>query len=187
MIDALPQIRPLLAEDRLNELVPGSPSLALRPLLQELEQALPKIATDRAHASACLAGLWLYHDFFDEAHAISQDLETVEGSYWHGILHRREPDYSNAKYWFRRVRGHTIWVDLCQAAAGLTQAAGTPAGSEFLLRQKTWDPSGFVDLCASAAHGPASSAFLCRQIQKREWALLFQHSHHRAFPQHPSG
>ena len=62
-------------------------------------------------AQACLAGLWLYHDFLDESHSISQEIATSTGSFWHGIMHRREPDPSNAKYWFRtrrpssRVRG----------------------------------------------------------------------------------
>src|SRR6516165_1333879 len=101
MTDVLPEIRPLLAEDRLNELGPGSPNLAVKPLLQELERVLPAKAKDQSFASTCLAGLWLFHDFLDESHAISQDIDTIEGSYWHAILHRREPDYVNSKYWFR--------------------------------------------------------------------------------------
>ena len=60
-------------------------------------------ARHRELARACLAGLWLYHDFLDEAHRISQSLHGREGSYWHGIMHRREGDFANAKYWFHRV------------------------------------------------------------------------------------
>jgi hypothetical protein len=116
MIDILPEIRPLLDDSRLNELGPGSPNFAVKPLLQELARELPKKAMDPDFAAACLAGLWLLHDFQDESHAISQDLDTLEGSYWHGILHRREPDYGNAKYWFRRVPGHPIFAALCEQA-----------------------------------------------------------------------
>src|SRR5262249_32071178 len=123
MIDVLPEIRPLLAEDRLMELGPGSPNVAVKPLLQELTRELPKKAKDREFAQACLAGLWLCHNFLDESHAISQDLDTIEGSYWHGILHRREPDYSNAKYWFRRVGDHAIHEPLRVAAVGLGTGA----------------------------------------------------------------
>ena len=78
----------LLVEDRLIELGPGTPNLVVPPLLQELERALPKKAKNRVYASACLAGLWLYHDYLAESHAISQDLDTVEGSYWHALMHR---------------------------------------------------------------------------------------------------
>lgn len=181
MIEPLPQIKPLLAEERLNELGPGTPNLAAKSLLQELERELPKIAKDRACARACVSGLWLYHDFPDEAHTLAQDLVDSDGSYWHAILHRREPDYVNAKYWFRRIRGHAIFGELAKAAATLTKDAGTPSGSEFLTRQAAWDSARFVDLCESAARGPEALALLCRQIQKREWELLFGHCHQKAF------
>jgi hypothetical protein len=180
MTNVLPEIQPLLAPDRLMELGPGSPNLAVRPLLQELARELPKKAEKRDLAQACLAGLWLLHNFHDESHAISQDLDTVEGSYWHGILHRREPDYGNAKYWFRRVPTHPIFGELRKAAAALAGEAGVST-SEFLTRQKTWDPAAFVDLCEAAASGPDSLSLLCRKIQQREWELLFTYCHEHAF------
>ena len=151
MLDILPEIQPLLAGDRLCDLGPGTPNLAVRPQLQQLERDLPVKSRNRDFALACMAGLWLYHDFFDESHKISQDLGTLEGSYWHGILHRREPDYWNAKYWFRRVPTHPIHAELARDAAALTKDAGTPTGSDSLLRQKSWDAAAFVDLCDAAA------------------------------------
>src|SRR5688572_32618825 len=69
----------------------------------------PGRARDEAMARCCLAGLWLAFDFLDESHRISQDIETPSGSYWHGIIHRREPDYANSKYWFRRAGRHAIF------------------------------------------------------------------------------
>ena len=54
--------------------------------------------------SALLAGLLQMHDYLDESHSVSQNMEgTALGDHWHGIMHRREPDYSNAKYWYRRL------------------------------------------------------------------------------------
>ena len=76
-------------------------------------------------AEGCLAGLWLLYDFLDESHTISQSLDTLEGSYWHGIMHRREPDYENAKYWFRRVPVHPIHAELAAGGAG-TGPSGRP-------------------------------------------------------------
>ena len=177
----IPPLASLLIPERLNNLGPGTPNLAVRDQLQALEQSLAAKVKDRDFANACYAGLWLLHDFHDESHAISQDLYTVEGSYWHGILHRREPDYWNAKYWFRRVSNHAIFPALHKDAMALTLQAGTPSGSAFLAQQSTWSAGAFVDLCEQAANGSAELALLCQRIQRREWDLLFDYCYQRAF------
>src|SRR5262249_22336190 len=100
------KIAALLTEDRLPPLGPGTPNERVREQLASLQldaAFAPHTVRDRDMASACLAGLWLYHDLIDQAHTIAQDIDTPEGSYWHGLVHRREPDFGNAKYWFRRV------------------------------------------------------------------------------------
>lgn len=51
----------------------------------------------------CVSAAWLFQNFLDESHTLSQNIHSPEGSYLHGIMHRREGDYSNAKYWFRRA------------------------------------------------------------------------------------
>ena len=51
----------------------------------------------------CVSAVWLFQNFLDESHSISQEIHSAEGSYLHGIMHRREGDYSNAKYWFRKA------------------------------------------------------------------------------------
>ncbi|MBM3996795.1 MAG: hypothetical protein FJ303_21975 [Planctomycetes bacterium] len=176
-MDPIPELRLLLSTDRLMALGPGKPDVAAMPLLQQLEATLLGRARDRNAALACLAGLWLLHDFLDESHSISQDLATTEGSYWHGIMHRREPDYWNAKYWFRRVPTHPIHGELQQASLSLA----IEAGCDVIPVNARWDAPAFVDLCERAVSGGAALELLCRRIQQREWELLFHYCHARAF------
>jgi hypothetical protein len=82
-----PRLAELLAGERLNPLGAGTPNEAARPALAALtvgEAFAPQAVRDEGMARACLAGLWLYHDFLDESHRISQAIETTTGSYWHG-------------------------------------------------------------------------------------------------------
>jgi hypothetical protein len=102
------------------------------------------------------AGLCVYFDYWDAAHEIAQDIETPEGSYWHAIVHRQEPDAGNASYWFRLVGHHPIFPALRTAATEL----GLPAAP-------TWDPFAFIAYCTSG------DANLARQVQLAEWQLLF--------------
>src|SRR5262245_32813357 len=95
-----------LIDDRLPDLGPGAPNLLAKDQLLALvfNRTLGrKKIVDHQAARCCVSALWLWHDFLEESHSISQEIDSADGSYWHGIMHRREPDYGNAKYWFRRV------------------------------------------------------------------------------------
>jgi hypothetical protein len=176
-----PALAELLRPPRLAPLGPGKPDAALRGRLQALADDTafaPHPVRDRSMADACRAGLWLYHDFLDESHAISQELHSAEGSYWHAVLHRREPDYSNSKYWFRRVGSHAVFEPLREEAARL--AGDAPGPAAFLGRQGSWDPFAFVDLCEASSAERAACHELCRQVQRVEWELLFDWCYRRA-------
>jgi hypothetical protein len=94
------------------------------------------------------AGLWLYVDDLDRSHRVSQSLEDTTGSFWHGIMHRREGDFSNSHYWMRRAAGHP----LLQTGTGL-------------------EPDELVDAVA-AADGYDDPLLVDRQ--RAEWRTLFE-------------
>jgi hypothetical protein len=172
-----------LVSDRLPELGPGSPNVAVKRELAALtvEKAfVGKRVVDPAAANCCVSGLWLWHDFLDESHAISQEIGTVEGSYWHGIMHRREPDYGNAKYWFRRVPKHPIFEPLAKGARELAGKGKVDESAEFLVKQTEWDPYRFVDLCEAIARAKSATGTLAREIARLEWRLLFDYCYRQA-------
>src|SRR5574341_625052 len=170
-----PAFADLLQEDPLNPLGPGTPNTKIYPALAALtiEKAFaPNKIGDVDMARACLAGIWLYHDFLEESHQISQSIATTTGSYWHGIMHRREPDFSNSKYWFHRVGEHFVFTSLQQAASELAAGNTAHESTAFLRQQKKWDPFAFIDLCEACVEQRSPAEMLCRQIQQAEWRLL---------------
>jgi hypothetical protein len=173
----------LLKEKRLNPLGHGTPNNEARPQLSAMDIgklfATHKIA-DENMAQACLAAVWLYHDFLDESHQISQGIPTATGSYWHAIIHRREGDFWNSKYWFRRVDKHPVFEPLHREAARLAGEAETDHSAAFLKKRTAWDPFAFVDLCEAQVNSQSATEMLCRKIQQREWELLFDHCYRKA-------
>lgn len=166
-----PAIAELLRVMPLAPLGPGTPHRSLRGQLEALDDAaFGGRITDRGMADACRAGLWLAFDFLDESHAISQELHTAEGSYWHGILHRREPDASNAAYWFRRVGEHPIFETLATEAQDLGLRLGSGR----------WSPFDFIDLCEKHRGTGGEQETLLRRVQQMEWELLFDWCFRRA-------
>lgn len=169
-----PVVAELLAP-RSMALDAGRPNQVCHDRLSALDAArliAPARLSDPAMARACLAGLWLYHDFLDPSHRVSQSLDTAEGCYWHGIMHRREGDYANAKYWFGRVGPHPIHATLLDATRELAAEAPGRELAE-LTAGDAWDPYRFVDLCADACAGRNQAEPVGRKIQEREWQLLF--------------
>ena len=137
-------------------------------------------------AEAIKSGLLLWNDALDESHNISQELGNQTGSYWHGIMHRREPDYSNSKYWFGRVGTHPIFPALRERALELFEGAQNPSDAltdigQTIAAQEAWDAYQFIDWC-QAAEGDADSdvtRFL-QQVQAEEIKLLLAYSYRNA-------
>lgn len=178
-------VRELLQPPRWMTLGPGKPHMQVRPSLTALSRATlaeGRPIADPPMLDGCLAGLWLWFDFLDESHTISQQIDTPLGSYWHGIMHRREMDFSNAKYWFRRVGGHPIDVQLMRVIES-TYDASTLA---MVARGSHWDPSRFVDQCQRALQGSDEQLHqTCQGIASLEWKLLFDYGWRAAFGESP--
>jgi hypothetical protein len=120
---------------------------------------------------ACQAGLWLLAGDLNHSHTLSQELPTAEGSYWHGIMHRREGDFENAKYWFRRVGQHPVLDELAAEVDALRSQYGPSELPWDELTDAGSVAPRLVDCCRTS-RSPA-----VEEIAWREWQLLFRYCH----------
>src|SRR5256885_1675442 len=89
------EILALIETPGLADLGPG-PRAGVQPetiLEQKLQSIFGKAKMPRQNQELTRALVLLWHDHHETAHAIAQEIETSDGSFVHGILHRREPDY----------------------------------------------------------------------------------------------
>lgn len=176
-----PTISTLLQQDEPCELGPGTPNRVLADQLQELNanSLSDKPIVDQQMAACCVSSLWLLHNFLGDSHTINQGIRTSTGSYWHAIMHRREPDFPNSKYWFRRVGSHPVFPTLCSAVRETLEGTDLVEAAAFFGTQSEWDPFAFVDLCEAATQGKANVQ-LCRNVAQLEWRILFDYCYRAA-------
>ena len=134
----------------IRELLATEPAAAQKRLdaLTPEELLAPAKVVSRDDALLVKAALYLKHGFLDASHKISQQVETPTGSYWHAIMHRKEGDFSNSKYWYHRVGSHPVLAAL---------------GKEF-------DPILLVDQCA--AGGSPENA----RLEQAEFDALLEYT-----------
>ncbi len=184
-IDSTPVGAPLKSSEcRLPLLAPPRPGNDSDWLREHLEAFSPKDfglnPSSRTSETALRAGLFQWHDFLDESHQLSQSIEGEGedrlGDYWHAIMHRREPDYSNAKYWFRQIGRQQIYRPLQKEADATLANLGDAQAARWRDRLQPgskWDPFAFVDLCEEcAADETTDLAYAARRIQYIEMSLL---------------
>ncbi len=106
------------------------------------------------------------------AHNAAQNIETIDGSYWHAIIHRQEPDapYGNAVTGSGRVGIHPVFPGLREDASEILSRY---PGIRLKLPAK-WDPAAFTNLCETAVEKPGSELERAAiDIQHAEWKRLF--------------
>lgn len=122
------------------------------------------------------AALWLLAGDLERSHEVSQAIENSTGSYWHGIMHRREGDFWNSKYWFQRVGEHSILIELAQQCeqsihSNPTLFAELPKSDLSNPRKVAYT---LVDGCQQALGRTLDVQSAWQQICWWEWQLLFR-------------
>ncbi len=134
--------------------------------------AAAKVSGPRAECFRALVLLW--NDHHESAHALVQDLPGADAAFVHGIIHRREPDFSNAQYWFHRVGRHA-------AFSAVAAGAGRVLASEAALLERLtsggrWNAMAFIDEVSRASRGhDEEHAQLLREVQRAEFMALGTH------------
>ena len=157
-------------------LVPnGDGNATARDLLESAQpqDLLASPMKSRDDARAMLSGLWLWFDWLDQSHTISQGIDTPTGSYWHAIMHRREGDFGNSKYWFARCRNHPALATMAAQAPAVVNSL--PADKSLLrLIMSGWNPDAFVDLVEQVHESPDDPRHrVAVTLQRLEWQTLF--------------
>ena len=130
---------------------------------QPADAVLSTAIMDSGLSKLLICGLLIWNDDFQSAHPIAQAIDTENGSYWHGIIHRMEADYWNAKYWFRRAPNHPLLREMAE----LTEAKPYVIGGK-------WNPAAFADACERVAGRDLNDESL-RQLQLTEIKALLAH------------
>lgn len=130
---------------------------------------------DRNMAQCLVAGMWLWHDWLEEAHRLVQPIPTETGNFWHAVMHRREGDFDNSRYWYARCADHPAMAILAAQSGDIINAH--PADKTLLrLAWNGWNPAVMVDLVQQVHQKPEDPRYVIAvRLQQLEWRVLSGH------------
>jgi hypothetical protein len=166
---ALPRASP---SSRFPDVGPGYPMLSQQSVSMAARSVAHALGCPEEHGSTLTAGLLLLHDHLEESHQLAQRLEghgqPRTADYWHAIMHRREPDPDNSRYWFRRVGRHPAFEELAGRMVDWLETAGSlqPGDKNVLpiARDGNFDPMAMVKLTQMAMQDVGGR---CHDIARR--------------------
>ena len=117
------------------------------------------------------AGLFYHHNALDDAHRLVQEATGDEAAYWHAMIHRRERDFENARYWLRRAGEQPPFAEMQARAADASANMG---------RQMGWDPFLLVHLAEQLRFGAEELQPEVVGLGRVEFEVFFDYCFRRA-------
>ncbi|MBX3422296.1 MAG: hypothetical protein KF752_12145 [Pirellulaceae bacterium] len=156
------------------------PGLDDQPKCSLTTKRVARLISEQSVSGHVAAALWLLACDLERSHAISQLLHDPSGSYWHAIMHRREGDYSNSKYWIRQAGRHPVFSQLAHVVRQrqpelAEELANQPTASRQSNSDAAWVES-LVDTVHYACTCTSARSDLMVLVGWWEWQLLFAYA-----------
>jgi len=134
-------------------------------LIQRIAEAKDyEIATASVPETKCIRSLlFLLAGGMEQAHRIVQELSTSNAAYIHGMIHRIDDDFDNARYWFRRAGTGPATAEMYRRVA---------ANSLTVASHPIWDPIRITDMLEASRTGSVTDEL--RTILTIEFEVLLQ-------------
>ena len=134
----LKDVRAFLAKAKLPRVSPDEPAPDPQLLAQVEATTDSDLGLPEPQKAACVrALLWYAAGNLNAAHEIVQPMSGPDGAYIHGMIHRVEDDFDNARYWFSRAAAHPASAEIYRHAV-----VNSPA----IAAHPLWDPVYVTDL-----------------------------------------